>query len=153
MIASLLSRLRAEPALVLGLVQSVIALVAAFGLELSAEQTGAILAVTAAVLSIVTRQLVTPISKPPASAGPGAALLVLLALIALTGCTVQTRQRTCVPVLRATVAGSVVGCRAAYVGATPEEVDRLDRACVPLGEAAVELADDETAALVCRGAP
>lgn len=49
---------RREPALILGAVQAIIALVVAFGVELSNEQTGALLAVTAAVLAVVTRQSV-----------------------------------------------------------------------------------------------
>jgi len=53
-----------EPALVLGAVQAVLALVIAFGLKLSAEQTGAILAATAAILAVVTRSQVTPVADP-----------------------------------------------------------------------------------------
>lgn len=49
-----------EPALILAAVQSVLALVVAFGLDLTVEQTGALLAVTAAVLGVVTRSKVTP---------------------------------------------------------------------------------------------
>lgn len=49
-----------EPALFYGLVNTVLALVLAFGVELSTEQTGAILAVTSAVLALVTRANVTP---------------------------------------------------------------------------------------------
>ncbi len=49
-----------EPALILGLVQTVLALALAFGLDLSTEQTGAILAVSAAVLSVIVRSRVTP---------------------------------------------------------------------------------------------
>ena len=49
-----------EPAMVLALVQAVIVLGVAFGLKLSAEQTGAILAVTALVLGLVTRSQVSP---------------------------------------------------------------------------------------------
>ena len=49
-----------EPALILAAVQSFIALVVAFGLDLSIEQTGALLAVTAAVLGVVTRSKVSP---------------------------------------------------------------------------------------------
>lgn len=44
-----------EPALILGAVQAVIALALSFGLNLSVEQVGAILAATAAVLALVTR--------------------------------------------------------------------------------------------------
>lgn len=44
-----------EPAMVLALVQAVIALVVAFGLNLAPDQIGAILAVTAVVLGLITR--------------------------------------------------------------------------------------------------
>jgi hypothetical protein len=50
-----------EPAAVLGFVQTVLVLAVTFGLELSTEQTGAILAVTAAGLALWTRQKVTPL--------------------------------------------------------------------------------------------
>ena len=49
-----------EPAAVLGTVQALIALVVAFGFELSAGQVGAIVAASAAVLTLVTRSQVTP---------------------------------------------------------------------------------------------
>lgn len=49
-----------EPALVVGFVQAVITAAVAFGLELTAEQTGAILLVTAAALSLVVRRKVSP---------------------------------------------------------------------------------------------
>ena len=51
-----------EPAMVLALVQAVIALVAAFGLSLAPDQIGAILAVTAIILGLVTRSRVSPAS-------------------------------------------------------------------------------------------
>lgn len=49
-----------EPALVLGAVQTAMALLLAFGLNLSAEQVGAIVAASAAALSLVVRSKVTP---------------------------------------------------------------------------------------------
>lgn len=50
-----------EPALVLGAVQALLALALSFGLELSSQQIGAILAATAAILALVTRrQTLTP---------------------------------------------------------------------------------------------
>jgi hypothetical protein len=55
-----MDRIKAEPALVAGLVQAVLTLVVAFGLDLSTEQVAAILTVTAAVLAIVVRSQVTP---------------------------------------------------------------------------------------------
>jgi len=47
-----------EPALFYGLVNAIIALVVSFGLQLKADQIGAILAVTSAVLALVTRRQV-----------------------------------------------------------------------------------------------
>lgn len=49
-----------EPVLTQGVVQAVLGLVLAFGVGLSAEQCGAILATSAAVLSLITRTVVTP---------------------------------------------------------------------------------------------
>ena len=49
-----------EPAMVLALVQAVIALVVAFGLNLAPDQIGAILAVTAVIFGIITRSGVSP---------------------------------------------------------------------------------------------
>lgn len=53
-----------EPALFYGLVNTILALVLAFGVDLTTEQTGAILAVTSALLALVTRSQVTPTDKP-----------------------------------------------------------------------------------------
>ena len=50
-----------EPAVILALVQAGIALVVSFGVDLSVEQTGALLAFTAGVLGFVTRSRVTPV--------------------------------------------------------------------------------------------
>lgn len=50
-----------EPAMVLALVQAVIVLGVSFGLQLSSDQTAAILAVTAVVLGLITRSRVTPV--------------------------------------------------------------------------------------------
>jgi hypothetical protein len=52
--------LNREPALIAGFVQAVLALAVAFGLDLTPEQTGAILAVTAATCALVVRARVTP---------------------------------------------------------------------------------------------
>lgn len=53
-----------EPALFYGLVNTVLALILAFGVDLTTEQTGAILAVTSALLALITRSQVTPTDKP-----------------------------------------------------------------------------------------
>jgi hypothetical protein len=52
-----------EPAVILGLVQVIIALVVSFGLGLSVEQQGLILATSAAILAVITRSQVTPATK------------------------------------------------------------------------------------------
>ena len=49
-----------EPAMVLALVGAVIAIGVSFGLRLTPEQTGAILALTQIVLGLLTRTQVTP---------------------------------------------------------------------------------------------
>jgi hypothetical protein len=59
----MLERLRNEPVLVTGLLTAVLALLAAFGLPLSDEQVGSILAVAAAGLALVARRKVTPTRK------------------------------------------------------------------------------------------
>ena len=51
-----------EPAMVLALVQSVIALEVAFCRNLAPDQIGALLAVTAVVLGLITRSRVSPAS-------------------------------------------------------------------------------------------
>ena len=57
---SFITRIRKEPALVTGAVAALIALGVAFGLNLTGEQTGAIMAVVTAGLAFVTRAQVTP---------------------------------------------------------------------------------------------
>ncbi len=60
----MLNILKREPALASGFVAAVIALVVAFGLDLSSEQIGSIMAVVAAALAVVTRANVTPVNPP-----------------------------------------------------------------------------------------
>lgn len=57
----MLDTLKKEPALLLGAVQAALVLAVSFGLDLSDEQRAAILALTAAILSVATRQMVTPV--------------------------------------------------------------------------------------------
>jgi hypothetical protein len=52
-----------EPALIIGLVQALIALAVSFGLGLTPEQIGAVLAVTAAGLAVWTRSRVVPAAQ------------------------------------------------------------------------------------------
>lgn len=49
-----------EPALIVGAVQALLALAIAFGLDVSTEQFGAIMAAVVAVASVIVRQKVTP---------------------------------------------------------------------------------------------
>lgn len=53
-------RIRIEPVAVMAVVQAVIGLFTAFGLEWTADQVAAVLTVTAAILALITRQKVTP---------------------------------------------------------------------------------------------
>ena len=64
----MIDRIRREPVLVTGLIQAALVLAVSFGLDLSTEQTAGILAVTAALLALVTRSQVTPTSTPSGDA-------------------------------------------------------------------------------------
>jgi ABC-type amino acid transport system permease subunit len=55
-----IERVRNEPVLVQGFVQAVLGLLLAFGLDLSNEQTGSIMVLTAALLAFVARGKVVP---------------------------------------------------------------------------------------------
>jgi hypothetical protein len=58
----MLARFKAEPALILGFVGAVIALVTAFGLDMSPERVGAIMALVSAGLALVVRSQVSPVA-------------------------------------------------------------------------------------------
>ena len=53
-----------EPAALLAALQAILALAVGFGLDISTEQMGLIVAALAAVLGFVTRSQVTPMSDP-----------------------------------------------------------------------------------------
>jgi hypothetical protein len=59
-----------EPALVMGAVQAILALILAFGVDLTSEQVGAILAVSAALLALAVRAKVTPHQAGPFTIDP-----------------------------------------------------------------------------------
>ena len=63
------SQVREEPVGLQGVIQSGLALGIAFGLNISNEAMGAILAFSAALLTWVTRSRVTPMSNPRARDG------------------------------------------------------------------------------------
>lgn len=55
----MLEKIKNNPALIVGLVQAIIALGVAFGLDLTPEQIGAVLAVLAGIMALVVRSQVT----------------------------------------------------------------------------------------------
>jgi hypothetical protein len=55
--------LRNEPVMIQSLVQAILGLFLAFGVSLSNEQVGSIMAVTAVILALLARMFVTPTSK------------------------------------------------------------------------------------------
>lgn len=57
----MLERIKNEPAVVAGIVQALLGLLLAFGVNLSTEQVGAVMAVTAALLALLVRSQVTPV--------------------------------------------------------------------------------------------
>jgi hypothetical protein len=63
------NRIKNEPAVVAGVVQALLGLLLAFGVDLSTEQVGAVMAVTAALLALVVRSQVTPTRKAPSESG------------------------------------------------------------------------------------
>ena len=52
-----------EPALVMGALNAIIALAVGFGLDLSPDQIGAIMAAVAAVIAVIVRSRVTPVEQ------------------------------------------------------------------------------------------
>ena len=62
-------RIQQEPVLFQGLLQAIIMLWVSFGLGLNVNQVGTVAAVSAAVLSFITRQNVTPVANPKDSKG------------------------------------------------------------------------------------
>lgn len=54
-----------EPVLIMAAVQAAIGLATAFGLDLTGGQVGAIMAFSAAVLSLIVRQRVSPVVPEP----------------------------------------------------------------------------------------
>lgn len=58
-------RLKNEPALIVGFVQAMLALAVSFGLDLSVEQVGSLVAAAAAMTAVLLRQQVSPTSARP----------------------------------------------------------------------------------------
>lgn len=57
-----------EPVLLMGVIQTALELLVAFGLQLSAQQVGALVAASASVLSFLARRQVAPTATGPATA-------------------------------------------------------------------------------------
>jgi len=55
--------MRTEPALISGLIAAVLALAISFGLPVSVEQLGFIMAAVTALLAVVVRSQVSPVSR------------------------------------------------------------------------------------------
>lgn len=68
-----------EPVAFLSVIQAAVALFTAFGLELSGEQVGAIMAFSAALIGFITRQKVAPIDTTPRVPTSRLPLILLLA--------------------------------------------------------------------------
>jgi hypothetical protein len=64
-----IQRLSSEPATINGVVQAFIALLLSFGVGLTTDQVGAILAFTSIVGALLTRIFVTPTSKTATTTG------------------------------------------------------------------------------------
>jgi len=62
--------LRNEPVLIQSLVQVILGLFLAFGVDLSNEQVGSIMAVTSVVLAILVRMFVTPVGPTQPTGDP-----------------------------------------------------------------------------------
>ena len=64
---TLWARIQTEPALVSGFIAAALALAAAFGLKLTGDQIGTILAIVSAGLAFLVRSQVTPTTNLPAT--------------------------------------------------------------------------------------
>jgi uncharacterized membrane protein YphA (DoxX/SURF4 family) len=87
----IINRIKSEPAIVSGVIQALLGLLLAFGVDLSTEQVGAVMAVTAALLALVVRSQVTPLrhlapSEAPSERGQidvGTAIVIVVLLLVL----------------------------------------------------------------------
>lgn len=65
MFVRIIARIKAEPAVLSGIVAAAISLAVAFGFNLSPEMQGGIMAATTAVLALFVRSQVSPVSSLP----------------------------------------------------------------------------------------
>ncbi len=73
----MLRYIREEPVMCQALVQAALALLVAFGTHLSTSQVGALVAFSAAFLSVLTRSQVTPVASPRLTDGSAATATVV----------------------------------------------------------------------------
>lgn len=75
-----------EPAVILGLVSAAIALAVGFGLDVTPEQVGLIMAAVTAIIGFVTRSQVTPTASTPRRNESGAVSLAFVLFLAALVC-------------------------------------------------------------------
>lgn len=63
MLSRIKERILNEPVLVLNAINAIIAIVVAFGIEMTVEQKTAIIGLSTALLNIIARSVVTPVRK------------------------------------------------------------------------------------------
>jgi uncharacterized membrane protein YphA (DoxX/SURF4 family) len=82
----IINRIKSEPAVVAGVVQALLGLLLAFGVDLSTAQVGSVMILTAALLALVVRSQVTPTRKPAGESGQidvGTAIVIVVLLLVL----------------------------------------------------------------------
>jgi hypothetical protein len=67
--AGIWGRITGEPVLTLAIIQMLVALLVSFGLNWTADQVGAVVAFSAALLGWLARRVVTPIDTPSLAEG------------------------------------------------------------------------------------
>jgi len=78
---AIVAKINNEPVLAFALIQALIGLGVAFGFDLSGEQTSALLVASGAVLAIVCRGRVTPVTAPARDEEGSADLLLAVAIL------------------------------------------------------------------------
>ena len=102
----MIQRLKEEPAAIMGVIQTALVVIVLFGFKLSPQQSAGILALSAAVLALITRKMVTPsakLPKPPAAPDDAPKVIlkggIVLALLLCMGCAAA------IPVLKSITEG------------------------------------------------
>lgn len=61
---------KSEPALIMGLIGSAVALVVTFGFKMSVDQVGGIMTFVSALVAVIIRQQVVPVASLPSTTDP-----------------------------------------------------------------------------------